>query len=912
MRDRVFVSYRRSIDLAAAQTLVLALQKRLSEEQLFYAELDSSIPPVSHWKEQIDAGLDASAVFVLVMGPDWLDELRRRSSDERTDYQLYEISRALEAGLPIVWVLMNGAGDRPPEAADLPEEIRQLSAVQAYDLSPRHFHRLIDGLLDRVVALLGDSSAPDRARVARGPSAAGELLVGSIESGAPYREIADAVADAGAGSIVKVLPGTYRKPVVVHRPMTILGESPESAVLKAPGVCVEVLADDVAIGQLGIVVGDRDDGIGVRVSGADLLVDGCDVAGGLNPGSTGISIVDGARGAVVRSTEVHHLERGVHVGGASAVADGAVGLAHRVESCRFGSIQRIGIVAEACILDVVDCEFKRMEGSSVAAEQRARVVVEGSRFGGKERRYRSESGGHLSVRGARGRAGGARDVTLALGLGLLDKLDLTAVRDRHQRGERVRLSDAYMGDTDDVDVVVDGGHAQVEGSDLEWVSVEHEGSVQLVDCNTAALYVGGRSTVELLDSSVERIGCEGASTVTLRRTAVRAVWKDSKLKYHPPAINVRDGSTLRLVDGTDLDTSQRNSMNSNAVCGGVAADDAHVEVERSKVQGLRAPAISMTGGVLTLKDATIEGRSMSSTLHAVELSDGAELTCTSSTIEGRVSLSDVRATCEDTRFKGGFLVERGGASLLGCRVDMDMLSGRIAVGAAAEVTMSGGTVKTDVAVDGEDARLVAREVQFVGSLKPARGLVELTGCDVSDRLTVGDLPVVLTMTGGRLRSATLGCPATLTGTVVGSLDVTANQIRLTDCEVSGRVLVAPGAHARLNDTRLAGFGATGDGPDDAALVVQAEGLLDVQGGSVSDPSPIKPPLVRFTRAAKERAARLEQLGGSRVLSVQAGGRARLLSVEFSGLGADPVDVAPGGRADFSGCTLDGTSWSPAL
>ncbi len=918
-RARVFVSYRRNVDLAAARQVVLSLRQRLEEDQLFYAELDSSIPPVSRWKDQIDKGLDSAAVFVLVTGPDWLDELKRREADGKTDYQLYEIARALEADLPIFWVLMDGAGDRPPEPDDLPEEIRALCEVQAVDLPQRHFHHLVEPLVDRIVGLLQETGDSTRRNGRRSAGPRTELLVGPLETGAPFREIAHAVDAASPGSIVRVLPGTYHEPVVIGETVTILGAGPEATMLRTAGICLDVAADDVEIGQIGVVLESKDDGgVGIRVSGVNALIDGCDVAGGLAPGSIGIVVTESARAATVRSTVVHHLTLGIDLAGSGD---------HVVDDCRLTNLEETGILACAPA-HVTDCDFKRIPRNAVVIGAGGEAVVERSRFSGKDRRYRCVDGGRLLLRGARGRAGTMREIGLAFNLGAIDKVNLSGLRERHRRGEKVRLRDTFTGGTDDVVVVVDGGTVEVHESDLAGVSVADGGHVRLLDCETEEIAVAA-SEIEIAETSAERIRASEGATVTLRGSVVRPVWKDSKFDYHPPAISVADGSVLRILDGSDIDTAHRNNWNGSAQCAGVVAKDSTVEVAGSTVLGLRATAITQAAGSLELHDATVDTRSHSGP--TVDVSSGATVLVVGSSITGAVALGRARTTGTDSTFKGGLTATDAVVDLTGCQVVTNTLSGTLTVDGGTDLSCTGGTVRTPLVVRGHDVRVRLTDARFDGEVRvDAVGSVEVADCVLNKTLSVAGDRLEVAVNGGEIRSLTVETDVAVRDVTVRDVSIGSVRAELSTCEIVGRlkveeggsaelrgctvrtgqVVVGGGGTATLLDCQIVEVVARGDGPDDAGLVVAPYGTLDVVGGRVASPQEIKAPKILLRRSTKEKAERLAGLGGARVVSVHEDGHARFERVAFSELGTAPVLLADGAYARFDDCTLDGEPWRP--
>ena len=100
--------------------------------------------------EKIREALKASRALVAIIGSRWLDikdkETGRRRLDEEKDFVRVEIASALAAGVPVIPVVVKDA--TPPEAADLPEDLKPLAAKNALFLrSVRHFDRDVKDLI---------------------------------------------------------------------------------------------------------------------------------------------------------------------------------------------------------------------------------------------------------------------------------------------------------------------------------------------------------------------------------------------------------------------------------------------------------------------------------------------------------------------------------------------------------------------------------------------------------------------------------------------------------------------------------------------------------------------------------------------------------------------------------------------
>ena len=139
----VFVSYRRSGSSTTTYRLVDELKRVFGEDKVF---LDvESIDPGLPFAEAIQKSLKSTSIVLVVISPNWLtvtnDEGVRRL-DEPEDWVRQEVKLALLAKVRVIPVLVQGA--TMPEAQQLPEDIRGLSALQAFTLSDSQTHWAFD------------------------------------------------------------------------------------------------------------------------------------------------------------------------------------------------------------------------------------------------------------------------------------------------------------------------------------------------------------------------------------------------------------------------------------------------------------------------------------------------------------------------------------------------------------------------------------------------------------------------------------------------------------------------------------------------------------------------------------------------------------------------------------------------
>ena len=139
MNHKIFISYRRS----ECQQEVVLLYKHL--ETIFGADsvfLDiDGIPPGEDFSEVLAQKINRCSIFLSLIGGDWhllRDSNGRARINSRNDYVKKEIKMALDSGVKIIPVLLNGAS--MPDEKSLPKDIRGLSKKQAVQINTRSVH----------------------------------------------------------------------------------------------------------------------------------------------------------------------------------------------------------------------------------------------------------------------------------------------------------------------------------------------------------------------------------------------------------------------------------------------------------------------------------------------------------------------------------------------------------------------------------------------------------------------------------------------------------------------------------------------------------------------------------------------------------------------------------------------------
>jgi hypothetical protein len=160
----IFLSYRREDAAPYARLLQFQLRERFPDV-LVFMDLDS-IEAGLDFVEVIEQALGSCAVVVALIGRQWAtlaDAEGHRRLDDPDDFVRFEVQTALERGVRVIPVLVDGA--RPLRRQELPAELHKLARLNALELSYGRYQYDADRLLDliqRVLAAVGGPSETDR------------------------------------------------------------------------------------------------------------------------------------------------------------------------------------------------------------------------------------------------------------------------------------------------------------------------------------------------------------------------------------------------------------------------------------------------------------------------------------------------------------------------------------------------------------------------------------------------------------------------------------------------------------------------------------------------------------------------------------------------------------------------------
>jgi hypothetical protein len=149
----IFLSYRREDTAPYARLLQQLFRERIPGTRVFL-DMDS-IEPGLDFAEIIREALDSCAMLVALIGRQWAalaDEDGRPRLHNPEDYVRFEIQTALQRGVRVIPVLVDGA--RPLRQQQLPAELSKLARLNALELSVSRYQPDADRLLDLIQQVL--------------------------------------------------------------------------------------------------------------------------------------------------------------------------------------------------------------------------------------------------------------------------------------------------------------------------------------------------------------------------------------------------------------------------------------------------------------------------------------------------------------------------------------------------------------------------------------------------------------------------------------------------------------------------------------------------------------------------------------------------------------------------------------
>jgi hypothetical protein len=153
MSGKIFINYRRSVNVKDAQLLQKVLQRHFGKSGVF---LDvSGLDGGAHWLHTLERQIDGSVAMVSLLGKGWADirdDQGNRRLDNPNDFVRFEIARAFARNLPVLPVLIDGA--LMPQVSELPANLVPLTFPQAMPVRAESFDDDADKVARRLKYLV--------------------------------------------------------------------------------------------------------------------------------------------------------------------------------------------------------------------------------------------------------------------------------------------------------------------------------------------------------------------------------------------------------------------------------------------------------------------------------------------------------------------------------------------------------------------------------------------------------------------------------------------------------------------------------------------------------------------------------------------------------------------------------------
>jgi hypothetical protein len=154
----VFLSYRREDTKHAAGRLADRIAQQFSASRVFM-DVDS-IPAGVDFSRATQDAINQCDVLLALIGPRWTtieDAGGRRRLDDPQDFVVLELRAALNRGIPVIPVLVDGA--QMPQATELPAGLEQFTLHNAIRLDAETFRRDVAWLLTELRKILPAAAA---------------------------------------------------------------------------------------------------------------------------------------------------------------------------------------------------------------------------------------------------------------------------------------------------------------------------------------------------------------------------------------------------------------------------------------------------------------------------------------------------------------------------------------------------------------------------------------------------------------------------------------------------------------------------------------------------------------------------------------------------------------------------------
>ena len=157
----VFICYRREETASTAEVIHLRLSSQIGDNRVF---LDTStLTPGDKFSSETVQRISDSSVFLLLIGPDWEENVSTRMEQNQDDFVRKEVLEAQKLDIPIIPIWVDRSG-HALELSKLPADLKFISEINASDLRTTHtrsdFDEIARSLSVEFPQIFGSSRAP--------------------------------------------------------------------------------------------------------------------------------------------------------------------------------------------------------------------------------------------------------------------------------------------------------------------------------------------------------------------------------------------------------------------------------------------------------------------------------------------------------------------------------------------------------------------------------------------------------------------------------------------------------------------------------------------------------------------------------------------------------------------------------
>ncbi|MGB7251469.1 MAG: toll/interleukin-1 receptor domain-containing protein [Phormidesmis sp.] len=150
--NSIFISYRRSDSDYVTGHIYERLRSHFGQSGVFRDVV--SIPSGVDYRDYLNQAVSGCQVLIAIIGDTWLETLHQRFTQGEPDWVRIEIEAALKRAMPVIPVLIRGAG--MPKESELPDELKALAYRNFTQIRPAlDFDNDVDRLIRRLEEIVG-------------------------------------------------------------------------------------------------------------------------------------------------------------------------------------------------------------------------------------------------------------------------------------------------------------------------------------------------------------------------------------------------------------------------------------------------------------------------------------------------------------------------------------------------------------------------------------------------------------------------------------------------------------------------------------------------------------------------------------------------------------------------------------